>query len=204
MNSDDLRLAPAGASDAACAVCLRMTFNRFVEGDGHVPICSACCLQAWPRVRDLLADRDEWRRPHENAMADKRALLRVSRAAKAFRDWDAIGALLSGDEPHAEDAQNDLRELDGANVRALLAELPSPAERKLLRSVREARRSKLAEAIATDLENCALDTPCANGCQYGIDQDTPHAEDCPQEVTVGVLLAIAALLAPDVEVIRDR
>ena len=59
-----------------------------------------------------------WRTQHENllacAAADQRALLRVSRAAKAFRDWDAIGALLSGDEPHAEDAQNDLRELDAA------------------------------------------------------------------------------------------
>lgn len=42
------------------------------------------------------------------------ALLRVARAAKAFRDWDAVGALVSGDEPHAEDAQNDLRELDAA------------------------------------------------------------------------------------------
>ena len=50
-----------------------------------------------------------------------RELLRVSRAAKAFRDWDAIGALLSGDEPHAEDAQNDLRELDDALRRAVLS-----------------------------------------------------------------------------------
>lgn len=127
MTDDDLRLAPAGASDAACAVCLHMTFNRIVEGDGHVPICSTFCLQAWPRVRDLLADRDEWRTQHENllacAAADQRALLRVSRAAKAFRDWDAIGALLSGDEPHAEDAQNDLRELDAALSRAGSAEL---------------------------------------------------------------------------------
>ena len=118
MNGDDLRLAPAGASNAACAVCLHMTLNRIAIGDGHVPICSTFCLQAWPRVRDLLADRDEWRTQHKNllasAAADQRALLRVSRAAKAFRDWDAIGALLSGDEPHAEDAQNDLRELDAA------------------------------------------------------------------------------------------
>ena len=37
---EDLRLAPAGASDAACAVCLHMTFNRLAIGDGHVPICS--------------------------------------------------------------------------------------------------------------------------------------------------------------------
>lgn len=58
MNGDELRLAPAGASDAACAVCLHMTFNRIVVGDGHVPICSTFCLQAWPRVRDLL-DRAE-------------------------------------------------------------------------------------------------------------------------------------------------
>ena len=61
MNGDDLRLAPAGASDAACAVCLHMTFNRIAIGDGHVPICSTFCLHAWPRVRDLLVDRDECR-----------------------------------------------------------------------------------------------------------------------------------------------
>jgi hypothetical protein len=93
MNAEDLRLAPAGASDAACAVCLHMTFNRIVSGDGFVPICSGSCLQAWPRVA---------------------ALMRIARAAKAFRDWDAVGALVLGDEPHAEDAQNDLRELDAA------------------------------------------------------------------------------------------
>ena len=78
------------------------------------------------KARDELeAVADEWRRQHENllacAAADQRVLLRVSRAAKAFRDWDAIGALLSGDEPHAEDAQNDLRELDDALRRAVLA-----------------------------------------------------------------------------------
>lgn len=54
MNDDDLRLAPAGASDAECAVCLHKTLNRIVVGDGHVPICSDFCLQAWPRVRNLL------------------------------------------------------------------------------------------------------------------------------------------------------
>lgn len=42
------------------------------------------------------------------------ALLGVARAAKALRSWDAIGALTSGDMPHAEDAQNDLRRLDDA------------------------------------------------------------------------------------------
>lgn len=75
MNGDDLRLAPAGASDAACAVCLHMTFNRIAIGDGHVPICSTFCLQAWPRVRDLLADRDEWRTQHENLLARAAGLL---------------------------------------------------------------------------------------------------------------------------------
>lgn len=80
MNGDDLRLALAGASDAACAVCLHMTFNRIVVGDGHVPICSTFCLQAWPRVRDLLADRDEWRRQHENALASWQADMRVLKA----------------------------------------------------------------------------------------------------------------------------
>ena len=78
------------------------------------------------KARDELeAVADEWRRQHENllacAAADQRVLLRVSRAAKAVRDWDAIGALLSGDEPHAEDAQNDLRELDDALRRAVLS-----------------------------------------------------------------------------------
>jgi prephenate dehydrogenase len=41
------------------------------------------------------------------------ALARTA-GAKAFRDWDAVGALVLGDEPHATDAQNDLRELDAA------------------------------------------------------------------------------------------
>lgn len=72
---------------------------------------------------------------------------------------------------------------------------PTPAhtdeERRLLSFIIEARNSSLAEAIAADLENCALDTPCVDGCPYGIDQDTPHAEDCPQEITVGLLLALA-------------
>lgn len=80
MNDDDLRLAPAGASDAACAVCLHMTFNHIVVGDGHVPICSGFCLQAWPRVRDLIADRDEWRRQHENALASWQADMRALKA----------------------------------------------------------------------------------------------------------------------------
>jgi hypothetical protein len=80
MNAEDLRLAPAGASDAACAVCLHMTFNRIAMGDGHVPICSKFCVQAWPRVRALLADRDEWRQQHENALASWQADLRALKA----------------------------------------------------------------------------------------------------------------------------
>lgn len=82
MNGDDLRLAPAGASDAACAVCMYRTFNRIAVGDGHVPICSTFCLQAWPRVSALLADRDEWRQQHENALASWQADLRALDAAK--------------------------------------------------------------------------------------------------------------------------
>lgn len=63
MNDDDLRLAPAGASDAECAVCLHKTFNRVAVGDGHVPICSAFCLQAWwPRTCALLVDADTARK----------------------------------------------------------------------------------------------------------------------------------------------
>lgn len=47
MNGDDLRLAPAGASDAACAVCLHMTFNRIqpnshVETTGATPVAASC------------------------------------------------------------------------------------------------------------------------------------------------------------------
>lgn len=61
-------------------------------------------------------------------------------------------------------------------------------ERKLLSRIAEARDSPLAGAIAADLEGCALDTPCVDGCSYDID---PHAEDCPQEITVGLLLALA-------------
>lgn len=52
---NDLQLAPAGASEAECAVCLQNTLKRIASGDGFVPICSSFCLQAWPRVRDLLA-----------------------------------------------------------------------------------------------------------------------------------------------------
>jgi len=62
MNDDDLRLAPAGASDAECAVCLHKTFNRIVSGDGFVPICSGFCLQAWPRVSALLVAVDTARK----------------------------------------------------------------------------------------------------------------------------------------------
>jgi hypothetical protein len=80
MNNDNLRLAPAGASEAACAVCLHKTVNRIVVGDGYVPICSTCCLLAWPRVRDLIADRDEWRRQHENALASWQADMRALKA----------------------------------------------------------------------------------------------------------------------------
>ena len=57
----ELRLAPRGASDAECAVCAHLTGNRLVDGDGHIPMCSEFCLQAWPRVRALLADRDALR-----------------------------------------------------------------------------------------------------------------------------------------------
>ena len=57
----ELRLAPHGASDAECAVCAHLTGNRLVDGDGHIPMCSEFCLQAWPRVRTLLADRDALR-----------------------------------------------------------------------------------------------------------------------------------------------
>lgn len=52
-----------------------------------------------------------------NARLD--ALLRIARAAKELRSWDAIGALTSGDMPHAVDAQKDLRELDDALSAAL-------------------------------------------------------------------------------------
>jgi len=62
MNDDDLRLAPAGASDAECAVCLHKTFNRIVSGDGFVPLCSGFCLQAWPRVSALLVAVDTARK----------------------------------------------------------------------------------------------------------------------------------------------
>lgn len=59
-------------------------------------------------------------------------LLRVALAAKEFRRWDAIGALTSGDRPHADDAQDNLRELDDALDAALragaLAPLTVPAE----------------------------------------------------------------------------
>ena len=55
---DELRFAPHGASAAACAVCGWESMKRVAEGDGFVPICSTFCLQAWPRVRDLL-DRAE-------------------------------------------------------------------------------------------------------------------------------------------------
>lgn len=51
---DELRFAPHGASAAECAVCGWESMKRVVEGDGFVPICSLFCLQAWPRVRDLL------------------------------------------------------------------------------------------------------------------------------------------------------
>jgi|SRR3972149_4071637 len=69
MSTDKVRPAPAGAPDAPCEVCGRNTGMRIVEGEGHVPMCSDCCLDAWPRVKALLADRDEWKQQHENALA---------------------------------------------------------------------------------------------------------------------------------------
>ena len=96
-----LRLAPAGASDAECAVCLHVTFNRIVEGDGHVPVCSDFCLQAWPRVRALIDERDHWKANCESWRM----------AYNAWQDW--AGELLDdlgrqpthgshGDEPARE------------------------------------------------------------------------------------------------------
>lgn len=62
-------------------------------------------------------------------------------------------------------------------------------KRDLMNRLIEARDSPLAKAIAADLEGCALDTPCVDGCPYG-DIDL-HAGDCVHEITVGLLSALA-------------
>ena len=54
------------------------------------------------------------------------ALHRVAWAAKELRSWDALGALTSGDMPHAEDAQEDLRRLDDALAFAVRARAIQP------------------------------------------------------------------------------
>lgn len=67
-------------------------------------------------------------------------------------------------------------------------------ERKILSRIAEARDSPLARAIASDLEGCALDTPCVDGCQY----DTGlHCAGCPHEITVGLLIALARAVRGD-------
>lgn len=76
-NEGELRFAPHGASEAECAVCCWKTMKRVTESDGHVPICSSFCLQAWPRVRDLLARVAAYeevlttRREHEQRADDR-------------------------------------------------------------------------------------------------------------------------------------
>jgi hypothetical protein len=149
---DDLRLAPAGAADAACAVCLHMTFNRITIGDGHVPICSTFCLQAWPRVRDLLADRDEWRRQHENALAS----------------WQAdISALAK----RADNAADDRSELAEALEDLLL--VMAPGMKTLLNHEKDKARALLsrmkagclaAAAGATETPGASTETENMSSC----------------------------------------
>ncbi len=74
-------------------------------------VTAAWCALPWDERANML-----WEDPTTGGLIVQRVreLERIAKAAKAFRDWDAVGALLSGDQPHAEDAQNDLRELDAA------------------------------------------------------------------------------------------
>lgn len=92
MNNDELRLAPmAGTYDVECVVCLHKTFNRVMDGDWFAPMCSERCLQTWPRVRDLLADRDEWRRQSEDALTCwRRDSDTLAEAIETGKEWKRL------------------------------------------------------------------------------------------------------------------